>query len=90
MPPGFLLARGPLKWFLRRHGFAAVTMPWRRVYMLPEWQDYEPVIQHERVHLEQIDREGPIRFTLLYLYWTLRYGYERNPFEVEAYTKAPV
>lgn len=65
-------------------------MPWRRVYVLAEWRHCDAIIAHERVHLDQIARHGPLRFTCLYLWWLIRYGYERNPFEVEAYAKAPV
>ncbi len=90
MPPGFRLARGPLERFLRSHGFAAVTLPWRRVYVLDEYRFRRDIIAHERVHLEQIDRYGPVLFTLLYVFWLMVYGYECNPLEVEAYSKAPV
>jgi hypothetical protein len=90
MQPGFHEARGMLARFLRRNGFAAVTMPWRRVYILPEWEGVDEIIAHERVHLEQIERDGPLKFTVLYLWWLLRYGYEKNPYEAEAYAKAPV
>lgn len=90
MPPGFYIARGRLEWFLRRNGFAAVTLPWRRVYVLEEYRFRRDVIAHERVHLDQIDRHGPIWFTVLYLWWLLRFGYEANPLEVEAYAKAPI
>lgn len=89
-PPGFYEARGALARFLRRNGFAAVTMPWRRVYVLDVWCWDERIIAHERVHLAQIDRHGPLLFTILYLYFLIRHGYERNPFEVEAYAKAPI
>jgi len=90
MPPGFHIAWGPIRWFLERHDFAAVTMPWRRVYMLQQYAHRTDIIAHERIHLEQIDRYGPARFTILYLWWLLRFGYEGNPLEVEAYAKAPL
>lgn len=90
MVAGFYEARGLLARFLRRNEFAAVTMPWRRVYVLPEWMGHPAIIAHEQVHLDQIERDGPAKFTILYLWWLLRYGYERNPYEIEAYAKAPV
>ncbi len=90
MPPGFYVARGPMKWLIERLGFAAMTTPWRRVYMLEAWAEHPGLIAHERVHLEQIDRLGPVRFTVLYLWWCCRYGYWQNPLEVEAYRKAPI
>jgi hypothetical protein len=38
------------------------------------------------VHLRQIQRDGPVRFTLTYAWWLLRYGYRANPYEIEAYS----
>jgi hypothetical protein len=85
----FRIAWGPMRWLLLLGGFAAITMPWRRVYILAEWKDHPGVNAHECVHLAQIDRHGPIWFTILYLWWLARYGYRRNPLEVEAYAKGP-
>jgi hypothetical protein len=86
----FRIAWGPMRWFLLLGGFAAITMPWRRVYILDEWQWDEDIIKHECVHLSQIARDGPVWFTVRYLWWLARYGYEANPYEIEAYAKAPV
>lgn len=61
-------------------------MPWRTVYYLPDQLD-ETTRSHEQVHIEQIDRDGPIKYTLQYLWWTLRHGYRANPYEVEAYNR---
>lgn len=85
----FRVATGPMNWFLRRYGFAAMTLPWRQVHIIFEYRDDPSVIAHEQVHLDQIDRDGPVWFTLRYLYWLARYGYRANPYEVEAYRKAP-
>ena len=35
-------------------------------------------------HLEQIKRDGRIKFTIKYIYWLYRYGYFLNPYEIEA------
>lgn len=45
---------------------------WRRTY------------HHEMMHLRQIEDEGRFFFTVKYLAFLARYGYEKNPFEVEA------
>lgn len=39
---------------------------------------------HEQKHIEQYKREGVIRFLLKYVYYSMRYGYKNNPFEIEA------
>jgi hypothetical protein len=80
-------------WFWTRAlpilGGHAITIPapfgWSRVYLLPHVFDNETTRRHERVHLEQIERDGVIKFSVQYLYWCLRYGYRLNPYEIEAY-----
>ena len=83
-------ARGPLAWFLRSLGFAAVTMPWRRIYVLPEHGRHQGLLRHELVHVEQIDRDGAWVFAFRYLWWLIIYGYWNNPYEVEAYDHEPI
>ena len=77
-------ARGPLRWFLRATGYWAITLPTRRVYVLREHARDLGLLAHEAIHLEQIDRLGAVRWTLVYLYQLARYGYERHPLEIEA------
>lgn len=65
-------------------GMVAITMPWKTVYLkrgyvAPDW-----LIRHETVHVQQIEQLGALKFTFLYLWYSLKYGYENNPFEVEA------
>jgi len=31
-----------------------------------------------------MEEEGKFKFTCRYLWWTLKYGYQDNPYEVEA------
>jgi hypothetical protein len=44
----------------------------------------ERTLRHEQAHIEQWRRYGVVRFLLLYLWSHVRFGYWRNPFEVEA------
>lgn len=83
-------ARGPVAWFLRWIGMAAITMPWRRIYVLPEFGRHEGLLRHELVHIEQIERDGAWTFTARYLWWLVRYGYWENPYEIEAYDLEPI
>lgn len=41
-------------------------------------------LQHELCHLDQFRRYGTVRFTFLYLWESLKRGYVKNRFEVEA------
>ena len=44
----------------------------------------EKMYKHEKCHIEQVKREGRLKFLFKYLYYNIRYGYERNPYELEA------
>lgn len=39
---------------------------------------------HELTHILQWKRKGILRFSILYLWYSMKYGYYQNPFEVEA------
>lgn len=80
----FYPAKGLIAWWLRMTGFEGVTMPWRRVYLLPEAMDDEPLRRHEAVHLQQIARYGAWGFSWRYAWMWLRHGYWEHPFEREA------
>ncbi|MFT3846605.1 MAG: DUF4157 domain-containing protein [Lacibacter sp.] len=41
-------------------------------------------LKHELAHIEQYKRYGLLKFLLLYLWYSIKYGYYNNPFEVEA------
>lgn len=77
-------ASGLLAWLMRRVGFLGWTSFWRTVYVLPGHEQNQRLLRHERCHLEQIEREGRLLFSIKYLYWLFRYGYYMNPYEVEA------
>lgn len=89
-PARVVTAKGFWKWLLNRTGFAAITMPWRTIYVQRQYRDHHGLIRHEMVHIEQIDRDGPIAFSAKYLWWLARYGYHENPYEAEAYRREPI
>lgn len=62
--------------------YVAVTL-WDHVFTRLEHLE-ESILRHERVHVRQWKQHGPVRFAVLYVWYHLRYGYSRNPFEVEA------
>lgn len=86
----FRVAKGAVRWALCKMGLAAVTMPWKVVYIHPQYKTHMGLIRHEMVHVEQIDRDGPWMFTIKYLGWLVLYGYRDNPYEVEAYGREPI
>jgi hypothetical protein len=44
----------------------------------PKW------IKHENRHKEQYAEYGFFKFLVKYIYYSIRYGYEDNPFEIDA------
>jgi len=43
------------------------------------------LVNHERIHEYQIKECGVLRFYILYLRYHFKFGYRKNPFEVEAF-----
>lgn len=77
-------ATGLLAWYMRCCGFAGWASFWNTIYVLPGFEHDQPLLRHERKHLEQIERDGRLLFSIKYLYWLCRYGYKKCPYEVEA------
>lgn len=44
-------------------------------------------LKHELAHVEQYKKHGVLKFLTLYTWYSIRYGYYNNPFEVEAREK---
>ena len=90
----------PANWFwqrlfLERYKMAAIPMPWRCVHVRRDLFCHPQVMpilcEHERVHYEQMEREGSWFGTLIwhwkYFWFLVEHGYARNPYEVEAYAR---
>lgn len=77
-------ATGLISWYMRACGFKGWASFWCTIYVIPGFEHDQRLLRHERKHLEQIERDGRLLFALKYSWWTLRYGYYMNPYEVEA------
>ena len=77
-------ATGLISAYMKLCGFAGWTSFWRVIYVLPGYEDNQRLLRHERAHLEQIQRDGRLLFSIKYLWWLARCGYWMNPYEVEA------
>lgn len=77
-------ASGPIKLYMRLCGFRGWTSFWSTIYIWPGHEGDERLLRHEARHLEQIERDGRMLFTVRYLWWLIRYGYRANPYEVDA------
>lgn len=70
-----------VKWLPMPKRFVAITIaPF--IFHIGEISDR--LRRHEMVHIEQVNKLGWIGFYATYLWYSIRYGYTNNPFEVEA------
>lgn len=46
--------------------------------------------RHEACHIEQVKRDGRIKFICKYLWFNIKYGYRNNPYELEADREAGI
>lgn len=77
-------ATGLIAAYMRLFGFKGWTSFWRTIYVLPGFENDQRLLRHERCHLEQVERDGRLLFSIKYLYRLCRYGYKNCPYEMEA------
>lgn len=76
---------------IRKDNFVAIVNAFNsRVHVLSKnyfekLNENDILYKHELVHLYQIKEIGRFKFILKSIYYTIRYGYLKNPFEVRAY-----
>lgn len=68
-------------WCLGQRAVSAITL-WRTIWLDTECAPSEELLLHEIRHVAQF--EASAAFPLLYLWESLRHGYVRNRFEVDA------
>lgn len=78
------IASGAILLWLRLTGFKGIALFWGIAYVVPGWETNERLIKHELEHLEQMKRDGKWRFAVQYLWWSWKYGYRNNPYEIKA------
>jgi hypothetical protein len=67
----------------------AITLGQTTYYSCPRYEVSREWEWHEDYHKKQWKDAGAIKFVLIYLWYTLRYGYSHNPYEMaaDAYVK---
>jgi hypothetical protein len=68
-------------WALGRATVAAITLR-RWVFLAPHVRVHPPLLLHELRHVQQFEA-SPL-FPIRYVWASLRYGYQHNPFEADA------
>lgn len=79
-----MIRTGLIAWYIRLMKCRGWTSFWNTIYVLPGHESNQRLLRHERKHLEQIERDGRLLFSIKYLWWLCRYGYYMNPYEVDA------
>ncbi len=83
-----LVHRGLLGRYMRRRHWEGFTtpMPWPLRSCVHYWEEPDPSkVVHEQVHVDQIARDGRIRFAWRYLRDWTHYRYHDIPYEAAAY-----
>jgi hypothetical protein len=79
------VAKGLILWLMRTRGFNGFTTYWNTIYYIDnDAKNNEQIKRHELKHIEQMNKEGKILFSIKYLYYLIRFGYYKNPYEIEA------
>jgi Domain of unknown function (DUF4157) len=68
-------------WALLQPSAAAITL-WRTVFLAPETRLDPELLLHEFRHVQQFGRS--VWFPVRYLWGSIRLGYHRNPYELDA------
>jgi len=79
------VASGVILGYMQLMGYIGWTSFWDTVYYLDkECLRNQRLRRHEGKHIEQINRDGYIVFTIKYLWYSFKYSYHKNPYEIEA------
>lgn len=78
------IATGIVLWYMNLFRFKGVTTFWKQIYVVKGYENDARLLRHERKHLEQMERDGWLKFHLKYTFWLIRFGYWNNPYEIEA------
>ena len=73
---------GWIHWFTPKS--IRATVIGRTIYIKKGYLVSQISLPHELIHIEQWHRLGSIKFSIMYLYYQIRYGYDKNPLEQEA------
>lgn len=63
---------------------------WPFIFIWPKKYATAKAIRHEMVHIEQWKRYWIVGFPFVYFYYHLKFGYWKNPLEIEAYKRQEV
>lgn len=78
------VAGGLIGWCLKKFHLRAWASNWQVIYVQKQWFDDSATLNHELCHTKQIRDDGVLWMPLKYLWYCLRFGYQHNPYELQA------
>lgn len=76
-PPIFYVDKIPFN-------YNGLTIPPFGIFIKKGLPNNENLVLHEMTHWQQFQRNGLLLFLVKYLLYNAKYGYDQNPFEIEA------
>ena len=74
-----------IKWWMDFFGYDGLTTYWNTIYYRDEeCMNNDRLKRHELQHIVQMERDGKFVHFIKYCYYWIVYGYEKNPYEIEA------
>ena len=74
-----------VKWYMDFFGYKGLATVWNTIYFKDvESMNNQRLLKHELKHIEQMERDGKVKWLIRYYYYWIRYGYINNPYEIEA------
>lgn len=93
---GTLINLKVVRWLPIPKRFSAISIPpIVTLVRRSDWVSRTPIerfqlLLHELTHWEQASRYGALAFYIVYLFYSIRYGYNDNPLEIEARERAGI
>ena len=65
--------------------FDGLATPWNTIYYRNAKMYIDTKLRkHELMHIEQMKRDGVLKYMIMYNWYWVTVGYEKNPYEIEA------
>ena len=65
--------------------YAGLATPWNTIYYRNAKLYMDGRLRkHELMHIEQMKRDGVLKYMVMYNWYWITIGYENNPYEIEA------
>lgn len=73
-----------VRWYMDFFEYDGLATVWNTIYFRNEKVKTHGLLAHEKKHIEQMKREGKVKYLIKYHYYWIKSGYWNNPYEIEA------